>query len=160
RGNADRFAVERRSLSAFCRKKIVSCGVISNTENDLAIVFECDRNAKTRITVGVVGCSVERIDDPFPRSVAACNDGLASFLSKNGVFGMMRTYSFDYQCLGCEVGLGDLVNIVTLRPNVVDAAEFFQKQTAGVAGCFCSEVKHKKQSAGRQSAIGSDLRYQ
>ena len=61
-GNAA--AVKRRSLSPLGNEAVAAERIKDDADQKLAIVLESDRNRIARKAVNVVGCPVERIDDP------------------------------------------------------------------------------------------------
>ena len=58
-----------------------------------------------------IGRAVERVDDPFPRIVAADYDGIARFLGEDRVFRIIRFDPLDDQGLGSKIGVGDEIDI-------------------------------------------------
>jgi len=53
-GYFDWFTVERCTLPLFCNKQFVEIGIVNDTNNQFAVVFQSNRNTITGITVRVV----------------------------------------------------------------------------------------------------------
>ena len=97
------------------------------------------RHAKARITVSVVRCAIERIDDPFPRIVTANDNGLARLLREYRVLWIIRFDAFDDESFAGKVSLSDEIDI-TFFINGDASIKFFEQQLPRLAGRFDCKI--------------------
>ena len=67
--------VQRRAPAALGGKHLVANRIVNDSDLDPVTALNPDRNAETRITVGVICGAIERIDDPFPFAFPCFTDG-------------------------------------------------------------------------------------
>ena len=87
-----------------CREEFTGHGVEHDSDDDVALDCEGDRNGIQADPVRVVGCSVQRVYDPSAGTIAGVT---AALLSQNAVVGKPGADHLQNAFFRGGVGLGD-----------------------------------------------------
>ena len=127
--NRDALAIQGCAASLLGREKLVARGIVKNTCDAFAFVFDTERDAEHRITVREVRRTVERIDIPA-RVAAGFNAG--PFFPHHIVRRKFRSDSLQNERFGLAVGNRDQVDIAFVFDGHASAKMFHEKR-AGFA---------------------------
>src|SRR5437764_9586498 len=95
-----------RALAQFGGEHFIPGGIVDHSSHSITLAFDCERDAKDRVTVGEVGGAIERIDMP---SVITASLNARAFFAHHIVSGKLCADSVENQRLGFTVSDGDEV---------------------------------------------------
>jgi hypothetical protein len=124
-----RLSFSQAAGALFGPEHLVLGGVVDHGADDLALVFQRDRDRPVRQAVQEVGGAVQRIDDPAPGRVLA--PVLAGFLAQPAIGRAAAQQIFLDHPLGLAVGLGhEIARTLGRDLQVLDLAEVLDQAAA------------------------------
>src|SRR5215471_18527838 len=120
--------VECRAVPSLGGKQFVSHRIVNHTEHHLSFAFQGYRNAEHRITVCIVGGSIQRVDNP---PVLGTAFGEPALLCENLMLWVISGYRFSYQLFARQVYICHQIDR-TLVINVDPGADPVAKKTSRI----------------------------
>lgn len=107
RGHLEPIAVQKRAVARLSSEELVPNRVIDRAYDELAVVLQPNGYREVRVAMGVIGGSIEGVDDP---TIVGTSAGIASLFGENLMVRKAAPQHRDDSVLGSLVRVCDEVN--------------------------------------------------